>query len=511
MTSHSRTGARVSIAALLAWSACAAAETPVRTLDVDLTGLIGSVADEQDRFAVDVPQTIESDRDGEWTQTASTSTWRFAIRVPEAASLSFHAARVALPAGSTITVRSGSAEYVYADTDVRDGILWSRISRGPDLAIELTAPSQRRAQAAFNIDRIQVGFRSLDGTASDSSKLTIQSIEGDAGNCIQNYACVTTDANSGPAKATVALVVANLYQCSGTLINDVPGDNIPYVLTARHCQTGTAGHRDPSSAASVTVYWNSLTPCGGVLHSIYQGGAPTQTGAVTVVEQEDMWLIRLARKPVIDDAYFAGFDATGSVVQGGYTIHHGNTYTKQLANWFGQAFSARKTATALGGLYLSHFLGVVNQTGSIAGGASGSALFDQNNRVTGALSLGSTDSRMCPLDPPPAPNANNAAAEFTSFAAVWNSTGDVTSSTGGVTLKGVLDPRDSGRLIVNGAMAGAVALPDVTVAETAKPAVANETTNGSNGGGGAFDELTVLALGMICVMARVARRLRVWR
>ncbi|MEP7243590.1 MAG: trypsin-like serine protease [Gammaproteobacteria bacterium] len=510
MTSHSRMGARVSIAALFAWSACATAQNSIRTLDVDVSAMIAAAADEGDRFAQDFPQTIHSDRDGEWTQTTSTSIWHFAVHVPGAVSLSFRATPVALPAGATLTVRNGLEEYVYTPADVQESVLWSRISKGADLVFEMTVPSQDREHASFSIDRIQVGFRSLDSATSDSSKLKIQSVEGDAGNCIQNYSCVTTAANSGPAKATVALVVANVLECTGTLLNDVPGDNTPYVLTARHCQTGTAGNRDPTSASSVTVYWNAFTPCGEVLHTFYQSKTPRQTGAVTVVEQEDAWLIRLNQKPVTNDVYFAGFDATGGVVEGGYTVHHGSTYTKQLANWFGQAFSARKTATSLGGRYTSHFLGVVNQAGSIAGGASGGALFDQNNRVTGSLSLGSTDTQACPAEPLRVPSATNVVAEFTSFAAVWNSTTDTSSSTGGATLRSVLDPRDSGRLIVNGATPGAVASLDgldQPVSASVDPPVANQTGDSGKGGGGALDWVSLLALTGIGVLAGAARRL----
>jgi len=40
-----------------------------------------------------------------------------------------------------------------------------------------------------------------------------------------NYECNLTASNAPPAQATVGLIVSNLYQCTGTLINDVPNDN----------------------------------------------------------------------------------------------------------------------------------------------------------------------------------------------------------------------------------------------------------------------------------------------
>jgi len=78
---------------------------------------------------------------------------------------------------------------------------------------------------------------------------------------------------------------------------------------------------------------------------------------------------------------------------------------------------------------------VVNQLGNIGPGASGSALIDQNNHLVGSLTLGRTTSDTsgygtCPASPPAAPNGSNGVADFTSLAAVWNSTADTTSNTG---------------------------------------------------------------------------------
>lgn len=79
----------------------------------------------------------------------------------------------------------------------------------------------------------------------------------------QDIICEITPGNQGPAKASVALVVANQYQCSGTLVNNARRDGTPYVLTARHCQ-GPAGGL-PHHAASVTVYWEAQTGCAAEL------------------------------------------------------------------------------------------------------------------------------------------------------------------------------------------------------------------------------------------------------
>jgi hypothetical protein len=446
---------RIALTALLALFSTGVSAAPrLETLRVDLPRLIDEAARHPDRFAVDIAHAVDLESAGEWEVTADTATWRYQVRIPTAISMSFHATHIILPPAATLTVRAASAASVYLSADLHRDTLWSRIAKGDSLEFELIVPSSDRAGTVLEIASFQAGYRGLGGGVKDHpayARLKIQSeTAADNSSCVQNYACATTPDNTGPGHAAIALVVANIAQCSGTLLNDVPGDNAPYILTARHCQ----GPDGASSAADTDVYWNRLTACGTPLGSIYDTGTAIQHGLSTTVEQEDLWLLLLDQSPIVTDAYFAGFDATGGAVQGGYSIHDALSRNKQLVNWFGQAFSSIILPPALGVPYTSHFWDMVNERGNIGPGASGSALFDQNNRVVGALSLGtSTDASgygACPSSNPEVPDGHNGVARYTRFAAAWNSTADTTSTTGATTLKSVLDPGDTGTLIVNG-------------------------------------------------------------
>lgn len=278
--------------------------------------------------------------------------------------------------------------------------------------------------------------------------------------CVQNYKCFATTANTPAAQATVGLVIADLYQCTGTLINDVPQDNAPYVLTARHCESGQLGGGNPGAAASVTVYWDAVSACGSALGTLYDPGIPTQTGSITEVEQQDAWLIRLDESPVVSDAQVAGFDASGGAVQGGFTIHHALGFDKQFTTWFGSAYAVQDSGT-LGVNYVSNFWETVNATGNVGPGASGSGLFNQNNVLVGSASLGRSDGdssgyESCPNPTPSPPNGSNGAADFTQLSAVWNSLADPTSSTGSTTVQSILDPADTGTLTVSSAAAASM-------------------------------------------------------
>lgn len=435
----------------------------VRVVRTDLEPLIRAAADSAVQFAVAVPHTASTADAGSWSIEGDTATWRYAVQVPTAVSLSFHALGSSLPDSATLLVTGGSAATSYRGSDLHGGELWSRIYAGDTLELTLTVAAADRANVALRIVSLQAGYRAIGAGVTDhpvyrrmqaAASSTSSTSSTDPTGCVTNYACEVTAGNAAAAAATVALVVGNLYQCTGTLINDAPGDNIPYVLTARHCETGRLGGGDPGAAATVTVYWNAISACGTALGSIYDGTLVSQTGARTVVEQQDAWLIQLDDQPPVPDAQFAGFDVSGAPVVGGYTIQHAQGLARQFVSWFGTAYALTESG-ALGTGYVSNFLDTVNQTGNIGPGASGSGLFNSNNRVVGALSLGrkSTSSSgygACPVTPLAAPNGSNGVADFTPLAAVWNSLADRTSSTGHMTLKSALDPAGTGTLAVPG-------------------------------------------------------------
>jgi hypothetical protein len=455
-TATARHWCTAALAAFVSTFAVAAlAAVPVHIVKTDLKPLIRAGMDSPVQFAVLVPHAASVTGEGIWSTADDRATWRYAVEVPTAVSLSFHATKSSLPASATLVVRTAKTTTSYRSRDLHHGELWSRIQPGEALQFTLTVAAEDRSKVTFNIVSLQAGYRSLGPGVKDHPyylelKAQRAAASGNAA-CVTNYICEITTANTPPGAATVALVIGDLYQCSGSLINDVPGDNTPYVLTARHCETGQLGGGNPGAASTVTVYWDATTACGLALGSIYDPGIPIQTGAQTMVEQQDAWLIELDVNPVVSDAQFAGFDASGGAVQGGYTIHHAEGYDKQFAEWYGQAFAVQASGV-LGVTYVSNFWETVNQLGNVGPGASGSGLFDQNSHLVGSLSLIPTTTDpsgygACPISPLTGPNGSNSVAYFTALASVWHSTADTTSTTGGATLQSILDPADTGILV----------------------------------------------------------------
>jgi hypothetical protein len=432
----------------------------VDSLNINLDPLIDNAAPDRNRFAVNIPHSISTSSQGVWTHAGSTSTWTYNTRVPTAISMSLHASHLALPPSAVLTVTAkGSSRATYRAKDISRGGLWSRPLIGDTLEINVSVNTTEASQVQLQIDSLQAGYRALGGDIADHPHyrqiMAAQAASATTtSSCSQNYSCNATAANQGPAQATVALLVGDQYQCTGTLLNNTRGDGTPYVLTARHCETGKLGGGDPSAAGSVVVYWDAVTACGQSLQSIYYDGT-TQSGAVTVVEQQDAWLIRLDVPPVANDAFYAGWDASGGIFTGGYSIHHALGNDRQYVSWYGQALLQQISAASLQVGYNSTFWGVVNQLGDVGAGSSGGALFDPNNNVVGSGTLanlisGTGSAGVCPATPSVAPTNSNVAAQYTSLAAVWTSTVDPTSTTGGATLQSVLDPDNTGEMTVSG-------------------------------------------------------------
>jgi lysyl endopeptidase len=436
----------------------AAIAAPVQdVLDIDLSPLIDQSARYPTRFAVDLPHPVSTADGGTWTQSGGDSTWTYSIRIPTAVSLSFHADRASFPAGAVLKVTGANgASATYRARDIARSGLWSRPLPGDSLLLSLTVDTAARPQTVLQVESFQAGYRSLGAGVPDNAHYrSLMRKTTQTSSCTVNYACEANSANQGPGGATVAIVVSGVVQCTGTLLNDTSNDGTPYVLTARHCENGVLGGGDPGAAANVTVYWDAVTPCGSALGSIYDGNATTQTGATTVVEQQDAWLIRLDAPPAANDAYYAGWDATGGVFSGGYSIHHALGNDKQYVAWYGQPILQTISGATLQLDYASTFWGVVNSVGSVGAGASGGALFDPNNHAVGSATLaqlvsGPNTAGVCPLASPPTPSPATVTAMYTALSAVWSSDADTSSSTGTVTLQSVLDAANTGKLVNGG-------------------------------------------------------------
>ena len=452
---------RCTACALLAASSVVQAGPQAEVVSTNLAPLIDQAASDPSRFAVEVPHSVGLSSHGKWSSVGSLSVWNYSLRIPTAVSMSFHATPVYFPGSAQLRVTAGNAVYVYSAKDVHRGELWSRIARGGSLTLELSVATADLYQVHFAVVGFQAGYRGLGGGVPnhphyDELQLTGSRVQisGSSGSCQENWACHVDSVNAGAGQATVAIVVANVGQCSGVLLNDVPGDGTPYVLTARHCENGDSNGGAPTAASSMSVYWDAVVPCGAPLGTIYDPGIPEQFGATTQVEQQDGWLVRLDSLPVVRDAYFAGWDATGGTFVGGFTPHHALGTSRQFIGWYGQASYNTVSGSTLGVGFTSTLWGTVNAIGSSGAGASGSGLFDASGRLVGIVIRGvqytGSNTGVCPVSSPPAPSLQTATTLSTALSGIFSSTDDPKSTTGTATIQSVLDPSHTGTTVVEG-------------------------------------------------------------
>jgi lysyl endopeptidase len=454
---------RLRITRLAAWIAlalcCATPAFAAIAIDdvrVDLDPLIDSAARSPEQFAVNIPHAVSSSAQGSWSKHGSLSTWVYSARVPSAISISFHALGVILPPSAVLTVSTARTTAKYVARNVIRSGLWGRPLPGDLVYFSLSVNSAEASLVRFQIDSLQAGYRSLGGGVPDHPHyLELKRAAAATSSCTENYECHVTTANQGPSNATVALIIGNLYQCSGTLLNNTSANGTPYILTARHCEGGQLGGGNPDAAATVSVYWDAVTPCGSPLGSLYDTTTISQSGATTALEQQDLWLIQMDVPPAANDAYYAGWDAGGATMSGGYTIHYALGEDQQYVEWSGTDVLEQIPGATLSIAYDSTFWGVVNGLGNIGAGGSGSALFNANNQVVGSASLaqltaGENTAGSCPVQPPPIPSPSTVTALFTALSGAWTSTADRTSSTGNKTLKSLLDPVSTGQIRLPG-------------------------------------------------------------
>ena len=146
-----RTAVAVLAVLLPAFAHSASAAVAVHTVKTDLKPLIRAAADSPVQFAVLVPHAASTSGAGSWSVAGGQATWRYAVEIPTAVSLSFHATQSSLPESATLIVRGAKTTTSYRARDLHRGELWSRIHPGEALEFTLTVAATDRSKVALSI------------------------------------------------------------------------------------------------------------------------------------------------------------------------------------------------------------------------------------------------------------------------------------------------------------------------------------------------------------------------
>lgn len=146
--------------------------------------------------------------------------------------------------------------------------------------------------------------------------LQILEIQGGAASCNVNVAC-PAGATWDKEKKSVAIISANGATCTGTLIMNTCGTNIPYLLTAKHCVDA-----EPNVQNWVFQFFYYSTQCNsntGYREDIQFFGSTLKASSSI----SDFALLQLSQTPAINSGlYYAGWSREAYYNSNVTLLHH---------------------------------------------------------------------------------------------------------------------------------------------------------------------------------------------
>lgn len=247
-----------------------------------------------------------------------------------------------------------------------DNKVWgTRVYQGGDMTIVLKIPTFEKEKSTLKVERINFGYRAF-GTSFFGNP-------GASAPCNINVNCPQGN-DWGNERNSVALIVANGNTvCTGTLVMNTCGTNIPYLLTANHCL--------PVGNVSNWVFqfqtWSAVCLGNiGWVEDIQFNGSQLRANH----EPTDFALLQLNQTPPSNSGItYAGWDRTNIAAAAGAGLHHPRGDLMKVS-----LFNEPVMPVSYGGGPLDHWRVSFDQ-GIVQHGSSGSALFNQNHRIVGQL------------------------------------------------------------------------------------------------------------------------------
>jgi lysyl endopeptidase len=419
------------------------------------------------RVGINIPVSYNMFNSGTWiTLDNGDKIWRMGIRIPAATGLSLYFSEpVQIPAGGKLhAYNEKHSQYVGAYTSNTPTFQAMEIIQGDFLTLEYYMPAGSFELPVIEINEIAYYYRGFE------SRLQVFE-QGDAimedrlhGSCEVDAMCSESTGHTNQRSSAVhySFVAGGTYVCSGAVVNNTDNDCTPYILSANHCgepdaSSDITGHvwyfnyqrPNCSSPGNTATYTGAMsqTMSGGTFRaSSSLGTHPASSGSQ--VDGADFVLVELnASIPAGYNPYFSGWSRSTTAATSGVCYHHPAGDEKKISTYS----SSLSSATYNGGWSNAHWevqwVATANGHGVTEGGSSGSPIYDQNNRIVGHLSGGSS---YCST-----PNNTDLYGKFNQ---AWSNDGSGNSSR----LQPWLDPGGTGAMTLDGTFA-----PCAPVAPTA--------------------------------------------
>ena len=368
---------------------------------------------------------------------------RVRLYAPGAMSLNLGFSRYHMPVGGSLHIYSAAQEgkeirAFTSEDNEEHGQLWTPILETDEIVVEVDVPLDSVDALELEIARVNHGFKRFGdaGPALSPEKAALSGESHVSGRCNVDVACPEGNPWRNQIRSVAVYSRSGELFCSGAAVNNVPGDNRPFFLTAFHCGV------DDAVAPSVVAYWNFQ-------NSACRAPGSTQSGEAgngTLTEFNSGSYFRAANSPTdftlieFDDpipssskVFRAGWDRSTSNPASAVGIHHPSLAEKRIS-LENNALTATSFVSDASPGDGTHWRVGKWDAGVTEGGSSGSPLFNPKGLVIGQLHGGFSS---C--------TSGDLRDWYGRFSTSWNGGG--TSSSG---LKAWLDPKGTNVTSLNG-------------------------------------------------------------
>lgn len=316
------------------------------------------------RFGYNHAVQLNPQNSGQWHNVPGGKVWVLGIHCPEALSINLTFSKYKLPKGAKLFLYSADKQYVAGSFTEENNQPWE--SMGFDilptdsLVVEYFEPHGAAFSGELQIETVTHGYRGIK---------SFQGF-GDSGACNNNVNCPEGAPWYDQKRSVLIIIVGGSAACTGALVNNTAEDGTPYFLTANHCLGG--------NLANWVFRFNYESPgcpnVNGPMNMSISGATLKANKAGS-----DMALLQLsATPPASYNAYYAGWDRSGTFGTSSVAIHHPSGDIKKIS------FDNHAPGQATwGGAQCWRIFNW--EDGTTEPGSSGSPLFNQNQLIIGQL------------------------------------------------------------------------------------------------------------------------------
>ncbi|NND93357.1 MAG: T9SS type A sorting domain-containing protein [Flavobacteriales bacterium] len=398
------------------------------------------------RDAVAVPIELGLENSGTWFDLDNGDRiWRLKVRIPEALSLEAYYDEFYLPNGSELFIYNSDGSQFFGAFTHRNnkpsGRMSTELILGDIINFEYYEPQDQIGLGSISIKdlayryRDVIGYNSPDINGSQPCEVDVSCSEGD--NWVDQSKSVLRIRSR---------INGQFFWSSGTLMNNTAEDCKPLVLTALRCAIDGNDMSNEFEMDQYRFYFGYVSEtCGSEAFGQFN----TMTGCAKLGDSNDdagtfgsdYLVVELSSSiPLSYDAYYSGWDASGTAqFGGGVGIHHPSGDVKKISTYSAQPTSAPW------GIPNTHWSitweATINGYGVMENGSAGCPLYNSDGLVIGTLSGGISACNEVE------PGGVNQPDLFGKMSYHWSENPNPSSEK----LREILDPMGLNTLVFNGA------------------------------------------------------------